>query len=252
MPVACKKTAVFLVFADNLFDSVNGSYFKNRYAKPLLGPVTPHSPHKKKWTESKTIIKSMQILNKANGKKELVPTLENWITTLEGIEKIVSRLENDHGVTSVWMRHLNQDPLENFFGAIRSHGCRNINPTSAQFASAFATLLINNMSSVHAPGFNCENDNAGSLYALVLNNDYEVNKTCEVNVNDIVEINLTPLASKSDPRVLAPLKYVSGYFIKKSQDKIFHGCQICKNSISKRVKESMQDEIGFIDLMIHF
>lgn len=57
------------------------------------------------------------------------------------------------------MRHLNQDPIENFFGAIRSHGCRNTNPTPEKFEGAFTTLLINNFSSVHTPaGANCEKD----------------------------------------------------------------------------------------------
>lgn len=27
------------------------------------------------------------------------------------------------------LRRINQDPLENFFGRIRSHGVRNVNPT---------------------------------------------------------------------------------------------------------------------------
>ncbi|XP_053625003.1 uncharacterized protein LOC128683403 [Plodia interpunctella] len=35
---------------------------------------------------------------------------------------------------------------------IRSHGCQNNNPTPENFSSAFTTLLINNMSSIHAPG----------------------------------------------------------------------------------------------------
>ncbi|CAK1588633.1 unnamed protein product, partial [Parnassius mnemosyne] len=231
LPEACKETADFLFFMDNLFDSVNGSYPKNKYVKPLLGPVTPTSIHKKIWTEGKKILQTLQFVNQKSLKTEFVPTVQSWITTINGMEDIVAKLEKDYKITSVWMRHLNQDPLENFFGAIRSHGCRNNNPTTEQFESAFATLLINNLTSVHAPGSNCENDNGESLYSLIINKDSEVNKTCEVDINDVLEIQLVPLASKSDPRIMAPLEYVSGYFIKKSKQKIWRGCKACHNNI---------------------
>ncbi|KAF9419672.1 hypothetical protein HW555_003950 [Spodoptera exigua] len=47
----CKETADLLLFMDKIFDSVNGSQMKNKNAKPLLGPATPHSVHNKTWVE---------------------------------------------------------------------------------------------------------------------------------------------------------------------------------------------------------
>ncbi|KAH9632507.1 hypothetical protein HF086_017055 [Spodoptera exigua] len=41
IPIECKESADILLFFDNLFDSVNGSFNKKyRHAKPALGPVT--------------------------------------------------------------------------------------------------------------------------------------------------------------------------------------------------------------------
>lgn len=102
-------------------------------------------------------------------------SLKNWVGTLEGIRTLVKKLKNEHNITSVWMRHLNQDLLDNYFSAIRSHGCRNINPTPDAFQSAYAALLVNNISSVHAPGANCQKDYSNSLMTLISNKDCEAN-----------------------------------------------------------------------------
>ncbi|KAI5641715.1 transposase protein domain-containing protein [Phthorimaea operculella] len=89
LPSECKETADVLLFFDNLFDSVNGSFEKNKHAKPLLGPATPTSCHKKVWEESKTMLREMKFLNPKKNTIEHVPTLKNWVWTLEGIELLL-------------------------------------------------------------------------------------------------------------------------------------------------------------------
>lgn len=207
------------MFFDELFDSVNGSYKKNCNAKPLLGAVTEKSCHQKVWNNSKRILKTMEFVHKKSGKAESVPTISNWIWTLDNIQILLKNLKSDYGVGSVWMRHLNQDPIENYFGAVRSHGCRNNNPTAEKFGSAFTTLLLNNMSSVHAMGANCERDYCDNLHALIITDSDETTTTC--NLESIPNIELTDLKDKKDPRIIGPLQYVSGYFVKKSKTKIF-------------------------------
>jgi hypothetical protein len=64
------------------------------------------------------------------------------------------------------VRNLNQDPLENLFGGIRSHGVRNVNPTATAFQAALKTMVINNFVSVHSPGANCEDDGGIGLTTL--------------------------------------------------------------------------------------
>ena len=73
----------------------------------------------------------------------------------------------DSGFAFVLLQNCNQDPNENFFGSIRSHGVRNIKPTPAIFISSFKALLINNFKSNYSVGSNCENyDCDGALDSL--------------------------------------------------------------------------------------
>lgn len=226
-----KETADILLFFDNLFDSVNGSYGKkNKYGKPLLGPATPSSVHHGVWQNSKKMLKGMKFINPLTLKVENVPTLNNWVWTIEGIEALLKKLSKKYGVNSIWLRHLNQDPIENFFGSIRSHGYQNINPSPDKFESAFTTLLINSISSVHAPGANCETDNCFALSDIIITeSDCKANIVCDIE--KIPDIIITPLEEKNDPRRIGALQYVSGYFLKSAKKNVFKGCRQCKKDL---------------------
>lgn len=216
------------MFFDELFDSVNGSFSKKKHAKPLLGPIKPNSIHHSKWKEGIKLLNTMYFVNKRTGKKESVPSIKNWVWTLEGFELLTNKLK-DHDITSVWGRHLNQDALENFFGAIRSNGYRNTNPTVDTFESAFATLLVNNLSSIHTPATNCENDYAAALHSFLIPEENKMEVTHhEVDFNDIIT-TLTPVSEKNDPKIMAPLIYVSGYIVKKTKQRIYKNCYQCKS-----------------------
>lgn len=226
----CKETADLLLFMDNLFDSVNGSFTKNKNAKPLLGPVTPKSIHNKTWDDSVKILKSMKFVT-PGGKIESVPTIENWVWTLHGIKIILKKLKDEYSLTSVWLRHLNQDPLENFFGAIRSHGCRNTNPTCDQFEAAFASLMINNLSSVHSRGNNCEADLCNALHTLIIKETTSTSSRV-FDFGPVLEINFTDIEEKEkDPRVIAPLQYISGYFQKQAKKNVYKTCSECNSNL---------------------
>ena len=62
--------------------------------------------------------------------------------------------------------YVNQDTVEIFFGMIRSHNRRNINPTCVQFESSFKTLLINNLTSAKTVKGNCKDDEADVFSSL--------------------------------------------------------------------------------------
>ncbi|KOB72446.1 Uncharacterized protein OBRU01_12245 [Operophtera brumata] len=236
LPKECKDTADLLMFIDKLFDSVNGSYTKKKqFAKPLLGPVTPKSCHHKTWNEAKTVLKTMSFVH-APGVKKIVPTINNWVWTLEGIEVMLKKIDSEFNITSVWLRHLNVDPIQNFFDAIRSHGWRITNPTPEQFESAYTALQVNSL--IHAPGGNCENDLGETLFTLVndegceADNDAEdtVRET-ELDINAILNIELETIESKKrNPKIFAPMQYISGYFIHNA-NKIFKNCETCKNDL---------------------
>lgn len=233
LPRECQETADVLIFFDNLFDSLNGSHenYKKRRGKPLLAPVTPQSAHRKNWAESKKILSTMKFVD-CHNKSVQVPSIKNWLQTIENIEYIVDILSKKYHLTSVWMRHFNQDPLENFFGSIRSHGYRNNSPTCAGFEAAFASLLINNLSSVHSPGSNCEVDKCTmfkSLHKIFFKNPTVSSATSEINFqmidSDHIFVNINE--KNKNPKIKAQLEYVTGYVLRKLNKKTCKKCKQC-------------------------
>lgn len=73
-----------------------------------------------------------------------------------GFEKIWKIVNLKYGFHGLKTRYCNQDPIENFFKQIKSHGICNVNLTSHQFQDPFITLLISNMKSVSVIEGNCE------------------------------------------------------------------------------------------------
>lgn len=230
----CKDTADVLLFFDELFDSMNGSHdnSKKRSGKLLLRAVTPNSEHSKVWARAKKILKSIKFIS-IKGKEGSVPSVTNWLRTLEGIELLKEKLFTEHKVKSFWMRHLNQDPLENFFGCIRSHGSRNVSPTPSGFESAFASLLINNLSSNHSVGSNCEEDDCKIFQSMdcLLKKDLNDSISTEINYIDFDDINCEIIDfndKRRNPRIISQLSYVTGYVLKKAKQKVFKNCKKCK------------------------
>jgi len=136
---------------DQVFDSVNGSSVKPEKGKTLRCEITNSSAHVAFWNEAIGVFNSMRFVTKDG--KLTTPCIKNWVITLRSLIYIWGKLNKNFKFLS--LRNINQDPLECTFGAIRSHGVRNINPTTIQFVSSFKTLLINNFSSVKSIG-NCE------------------------------------------------------------------------------------------------
>lgn len=92
------------------------------------------------------------------------PSVKNWMLYFIYIWKKLK----DIGFQFLCTRNLNQNRLENFFGCIRSHGIRNINPTWEAFIASVKSLLLNNFLSLHSQEFNCQEDEntAGALDSL--------------------------------------------------------------------------------------
>ncbi|RVE52727.1 hypothetical protein evm_002600 [Chilo suppressalis] len=159
LPAECTETANLFLFLDSLYDSVNGSRNKDYKHKPLLGPVTPRSVHRKTWRESLIALESMHFIN--NRKIEsTTPTIQGWIATLKGVQKLTTKLQTDHRITSFWMQYLNQDELERFFEAI----IRQINQECytyslvQQFQMAFREALVRGSISVNSSSSNSDDD----------------------------------------------------------------------------------------------
>lgn len=153
-------------FFNNLFDSVNEDN-KNDNSNELRCPVTENSKHHAFWVSAKNKLYNMTYVEKMSRVIiKSVPSLKNWLFTVNGFEKLWKVLHDQYNFHKLNTRYCNQDPLENFFGQIRSHAVRNVNPTPKQFEESFLTLIVNNMKSVSLTRGNCEISDSSLLSTL--------------------------------------------------------------------------------------
>lgn len=150
-------TANMLEKFDHLFDILNASTTKttNIYKHPYRGS---------KEQEGFLItmldsLKGMKVLNETNaGKKDISRTFKSigcFQITIKSIMELWNNLKTN--ITSLRTRRLNQDCLENFFGKIRQQGGHSVNPTPAQFMSAFSRLSCMDLID-YVETFNCAAD----------------------------------------------------------------------------------------------
>ncbi|XP_026475945.1 uncharacterized protein LOC113381195 [Ctenocephalides felis] len=221
-------TGEFLMFMDYLFDSVNGLSKLPLNAKQFRCAISSKSPHTIFWREAKLVLNSMQFVKSRGFAKP--PCIKNWISTIEGLNYIWNKLKCVQGFSYLCTRNFNQDPLENFFDCIRSHGGSNTNPSCHSFVSAFRTLLVNNLSSRHSPSSNCEIDDTTGLLAtfrVFLNNE------------DVLETDtLINMSIASEPFIFQDMSlysktanaYVAGYCTKKLLGYVGE-CHICASEL---------------------
>ncbi|KAJ8914841.1 hypothetical protein NQ315_014854, partial [Exocentrus adspersus] len=136
LDTSAEDTAQLILFLDQLFDSLNGNVKVGPISKPVKGGVTLTSGHEEFWREAINIIQTMKFYcPKKKNTFVSNPSITNLKFTLPGFIKLKQSLIENGPFLYFLPRALNQDPLENFFGAIRGHG----------------------MSS-HSPGANCDED----------------------------------------------------------------------------------------------
>ncbi|XP_036139614.1 uncharacterized protein LOC118648110 isoform X2 [Monomorium pharaonis] len=226
-------TAIVLDFFNKVFDSVNAHTL--RPETPLRVAVTENSKHHDFWPYAIKLLSNMRYVDpKTKQPVKCIPSLKNWIFTLRGFRKIW-KIANNAGMQFLKTRNINQDPLENFFGMIRSHGRRNINPSCSQFCGSFKTLLINNLTSKQSMGSNCENKNDGDL--LFTLKQFVTNVSHENNTEEIEEdyiqshqIAHETIVHKSSHK--NGQVYVAGWIAKKILSlKQFKNCPECKQNL---------------------
>lgn len=151
------------------------------------------------------------------------------------------------------LRNLNQDALEKNFGAVRVHGYANIMPHSSSIDAAYKTLLLNNLSSKHSVGANCEINNGfcfDSLKYFLTEKDEDIDNE-GINVVDCEHINLeladtTYLINNTDKNNIekcAAIGYCNGWMALKAKNKIYKNCQNCHTAMETKYTECFH---GFI------
>lgn len=92
------------------------------------------------------------------------------------------------------LRQLNQDSLENLFGAIRQHNPTDRNPTCASFVTALRTSIISGITSSNSRNSNCQRDANKLLTDLNHYIDLQKDELEEINEaeeNDTLNQDLT-------------------------------------------------------------
>jgi len=149
----------------------------------------------------------------------------------------LSKLLEENGIKSILPRHLNQDPIENFFGAVRSLGCEN--PSCSSFMSAYKTLLLNNLISSQSPGANCEEFTENTLISY--QNFFLSNQEPPTQVKLAVDLPVQPqkcLDTQTNHLTNLTHTYIAGFIAKKLNREIFKNCneclkKICSNQVTQ-------------------
>ncbi|CAI6364126.1 unnamed protein product [Macrosiphum euphorbiae] len=217
---SANDTAKICLFFDKLFDSLNGSFDGVIDGKIYRTSIKKNSPHHALWAERLQVLSTMKFVNK-NGKTCVVPTIENWMKTIRGFQKLFKTLYN-YGIRSLLPRHVNQDSVECFFGAARS--VSSSDPSCHAFASAYKTLLLNNLMSFNSPGSNCEDIVEASLTSyrnLIIKDPNDMN-VVQNNCNITVDLPVTIFNVPMGINILRENvhTYIAGYILKKTKQKL--------------------------------
>lgn len=230
VPKECEDIIPFVLKIDQLFDSLNASTYHIPDGKIYKGPVRRNSSHHKLWQECIKMLKSCTFVKGSINKS--VPTLRNFVRTIEGFQEIWKILNIKYGLNSMLTRNFNQDPIENFFGNVRSLGFRNVSPDCVSFKGAYKTLLLNNFTSTHSVNANCEEDKNSCLQGYRF---FIENKSFSGPKSQHIMLNI-PLAEISDvdnddEKGVLQRNYVAGFVLSKTLQKIVKECENCRNSL---------------------
>ena len=161
-----------------------------------------------------------------------------FLVAIESVKLLFKELvERDEAPMSYLLTYkFSQDHLELFFGAIRSAGGPNNNPTAQQFTAAYKRLLMRG--TIEGGKGNCQKLDPTSILHII-------NDTCNVNKEDVSITNsalirkydLTerspisdhdyaiPNASNLSEFKKASISYIAGYVAKMAEKKIL--CMPC-------------------------
>jgi hypothetical protein len=182
-------------------------------------------------------MKRMYFQKEGTSEKCIPPSLKNFIFTLEGFVDLTKMIISKD-IEYFFTRSFNQDPLENYFGQIRQHRGRNVNPTSEQFASSYKSLLIRNIAGYHSVSANCEKTFENSLFTL--ENLIKSGRNFERTIVDGIQTENPAIyqyiSKMSDdyferPLGKATMGYIAGFVGKKVLKKF--SCEFCKIHILK-------------------
>ncbi|KAK2578991.1 hypothetical protein KPH14_012650 [Odynerus spinipes] len=151
--------------------------------------VTGPCEHEEMWNKAIPIFQNMKRIPRKMRDRKRPPVLKNWVHTFRSFKLLCKSLYN-LGFTDFAARSFNQDCIENFFGQIRQHGVRNVNPTCTAFMGYYKSLIFNAFVASSTNGGNCEDE--GKFSNLVQLESF-LNYPARLNLNDAPNCCLTSL-----------------------------------------------------------
>lgn len=228
---------------DDLFDCVNANTPDLRRGKKYSTNIKNNTPHFIHFANMKKFFGEITFM----GCRRTPPSLEGWIWTLNGVERVWKTLSRHKCIKSLETRRLQQDPLENLFGCIRANcGC-NTNPTVGQFVAGLKTAVLSNLPFLGSG--NCEDDENEAIISnfkrllspptgmhtayvdaatLCDELEEEISSTFEHSIDE----------SSGETQACA---YVCGFIVKKNPNK----CENCKKIFVSAYQEGFHSFIEF-------
>ena len=160
----CYRT--FVKEVDDLFDSFIGVTRFPDHGKLLRCRLTSTSKHMEYWRSAVDKVKTWTFLNKESEPMHSPPSQTGWLISIGAVHHVWRKVSEEHKFKFLETRNLNQDALENTFGAIRLHCGSNNNLSVGQFVDAMKTVIINGLAYRSLYGTNCEDDGASLLDKL--------------------------------------------------------------------------------------
>lgn len=170
--------------------------------KIYKGGVQHSSPHHDLWKNAIKVLKTVsfnKIVKDKNNKirvieTKAVPSIKNFIRTIEGMQQLWILLYRTYSFDAMLTRNFNQDPLEFFFGNIRSYGARNTAPDTVAFEGAFKAP--------HSRHANCEKDDDSCLQNL----DFFIkeNITSTSDIPNPVDEGTPPFSESVEDNIVVP------------------------------------------------
>lgn len=163
-------------------------------------------------------LRSLKFYNERKG-EFVIPSLQKCSKTIKNFQYLWEKLQG-FGFEYLVPRYIKQDPLEIFFGDIRS------------LVSSFKTLVINNFFSSQSPSSNCEEDDVTptaleNLEHFILNRETDAVPCCSDPESRCYVINGPPLDTNLADLSFGQYSYISGFIVKKLLRSIGQ-CNVCK------------------------
>ncbi|KAK3929687.1 DNA transposase [Frankliniella fusca] len=157
-----EATAEMLLTLDRLFDATNGPGRKDKI-KSTRKDVTPDTFHHAFWRQMIYDLKKITFIRKSTNERYKPPCLNGYIDTLLGLQRIWSEIQK-YCVTTLKLRHFNQDPLENYFGQIRQTCGDGSDPILRHFIAGMKICLVQQIT--NGRDTNCQSDPSAYLADL--------------------------------------------------------------------------------------